>query len=187
MVEGQYLYPRRNTSPKRLRFTKELLNKLGNYDSLPQTLRVLYYYNFHLFDRLCLPSSAFPNGVTTFQNNRPHKHLADRSFVCRMSFFPHADPPVIFQSRPKSSVNTMQAMYSRESRANTTSLSLTSRSWKSSPQWPGNMYVYICLDTSLLACIFTNHYVGNQGSYYFLHAWTLSLIKKLHVSIQRYI
>ena len=35
MVEGQYLYPRRNTSPKRLRFTKELLNKLGNYDSLP--------------------------------------------------------------------------------------------------------------------------------------------------------
>ena len=30
------------------------------------------------------------------------------------------------------------------------------------------------------------HYVGNQESYYFLHAWTLSLIKKLHVSIQRF-
>jgi hypothetical protein len=35
MVEGQYLYPRQNTSPKRLQFTNELLNKLGNYDSLP--------------------------------------------------------------------------------------------------------------------------------------------------------
>jgi len=157
MVEGQYLYPRRNTSPKRLRFTKELLNKLGNYDSLPQTLRVLYYYNFHLFDRLCLPSSAFPNGVTTFWSNRPHKHLADRSFCLPNVLLPTCGP------------------------------TLTSRSWKSSPQWPGNMYVYICLDASLLACIFTNHYVGNQGSYYFLHAWTLSLIKKLHISIQRYI
>jgi hypothetical protein len=91
--QGVYLYPVQNTSPKRVRNTKQNLETTtlsSNSPWSPLLIRLFFFESsFHAI-------FLFPIGITAFRDRRPHEHLlkrrklADRSVICRILFLPCA-------------------------------------------------------------------------------------------------